>query len=127
MPRQWHADATILIQPQRTQVSDLQAITPDSGDVSSLVRARSTPPLPSMATGAVKALTCVAAKFRPRGDFKDQGSGSEDFVAANRLRAVSADAMMQTIAADILSGSSASLTRPAPACSASRLPRWIRC
>jgi polysaccharide biosynthesis transport protein len=67
MPRQYTADATILIQPQRTQVSDLQAITPDSGDVSSLVRTqidilRS----PSMATGVVKALDLASlAEFSP--------------------------------------------------------------
>ena len=38
MPRQFTAEASILIEPQRTQVSDLQAISPDSGDVGGLVR-----------------------------------------------------------------------------------------
>jgi len=38
MPKQYTASATILIEPQRTQVSDLQAISPDPGDVASLVR-----------------------------------------------------------------------------------------
>jgi polysaccharide biosynthesis transport protein len=57
MPRRYSAEASILIQPQRTQVSDLQAISSDSSDVSNLVRTqidilRS----PSMALGVVKAL-----------------------------------------------------------------------
>ncbi len=38
MPRQYTAEASILIEPQRTQVSDLQAISPDSGDVAGLLR-----------------------------------------------------------------------------------------
>ncbi len=38
MPKQYTAEASILIEPQRTQVSDLQAISPDSGDVASLLR-----------------------------------------------------------------------------------------
>jgi capsular exopolysaccharide synthesis family protein len=36
--KQYTSEASILIEPQRTQVSDLQAISPDSGDVASLVR-----------------------------------------------------------------------------------------
>ncbi len=38
MPRQFTAEASILVEPQRTQVSDLQAITPDSGDPGGLMR-----------------------------------------------------------------------------------------
>ena len=38
MAKRYTAEASIVIEPQRTQVSDLQAITPDTGDVSSLVR-----------------------------------------------------------------------------------------
>jgi succinoglycan biosynthesis transport protein ExoP len=38
MPKQYTAQSVILIEPQRTQVSDLQAISPDPGDVSSLIR-----------------------------------------------------------------------------------------
>jgi polysaccharide biosynthesis transport protein len=38
MPKQFAAQASILIEPQHTQVSDLQAISPDSADVSGLVR-----------------------------------------------------------------------------------------
>jgi len=57
MAKRYTAEATIVIEPQRTQVSDLQAISPDSGDVSSLVRTqidilRS----PSLTIGVVKAL-----------------------------------------------------------------------
>ena len=38
MPKLYSAEVAILIEPQRTQVSDLQAISPDSGDVGGLVR-----------------------------------------------------------------------------------------
>lgn len=38
MPKQDTAEATLLIEPRRTQVSDLQAISPDPGDVTSLIR-----------------------------------------------------------------------------------------
>lgn len=38
MPREYTASATILIQPQRTQVSDLQAISTDPNDINSLIR-----------------------------------------------------------------------------------------
>jgi capsular exopolysaccharide synthesis family protein len=38
MPKQYTADAAILIEPRRTQVSDLQAISADPGEVSSLIR-----------------------------------------------------------------------------------------
>ena len=57
MAKRYTAEASIVIEPQRTQVSDLQAISPDSGDVSSLVRTqidilRS----PALAIGVVRAL-----------------------------------------------------------------------
>lgn len=67
IPKQYTSEATILIQPQRTQVSDLQAISNDSGDVSSLVRTqidilRS----PSLAISVVKALKLEdIAEFAP--------------------------------------------------------------
>jgi polysaccharide biosynthesis transport protein len=38
MPKQFTAETSIVIEPQRTQVSDLQAISPDPGDTASLVR-----------------------------------------------------------------------------------------
>ena len=38
LPKQYTAKASIVIEPQRTQVSDLQAISPDAGDTGSLVR-----------------------------------------------------------------------------------------
>src|SRR5689334_24977138 len=38
LPKEYTASATILVQPQRTQVSDLQAISSDSTDVNSLIR-----------------------------------------------------------------------------------------
>lgn len=57
MAKRYTAEASIVIEPQRTQVSDLQAISPDAGDVSSLVRTqidilRS----PALTIGVVKAL-----------------------------------------------------------------------
>lgn len=57
MNKRYTAEAFIVIEPQRTQVSDLQAISPDSGDVSSLMRTqidilRS----PALAIGVVQAL-----------------------------------------------------------------------
>lgn len=38
LPKQYTAEASLLIEPRRTQVSDLQAITPDPGDIASLIR-----------------------------------------------------------------------------------------
>ncbi|MGH7043779.1 MAG: GumC family protein [Acetobacteraceae bacterium] len=38
MPKEYTAGASILIEPQRTQVSDLQAISPEFSDVTSLIR-----------------------------------------------------------------------------------------
>lgn len=69
MPKQYTAEATILIEPQRTQVSDLQAISPDPGDVGGLVRTqmdilRSQ----ALAMGVVKALQLTQnAEFAPHG------------------------------------------------------------
>lgn len=69
LPKQYTAEADILIEPQRTQVSDLQAISPDPSDVTSLVRTqidilRS----PGLVRGAVKALQLVDnPEFAPHG------------------------------------------------------------
>lgn len=69
MPKQYTAEASILIEPQRTQVSDLQAISPDSGDVASLLRTqidilRS----PSLTLQVVHALHLVQTpEFQPHG------------------------------------------------------------
>jgi capsular exopolysaccharide synthesis family protein len=57
MPKRYTAEVSILVEPQRTQVSDLQAISSDLGDISSLVRTqidilRSS----SLAVNVVKAL-----------------------------------------------------------------------
>jgi polysaccharide biosynthesis transport protein len=58
LPKQYTAETSILIEPRRTQVSDLQAISPDSGDVAtSLLRTqidilRS----PTLLSGVVEAL-----------------------------------------------------------------------
>ena len=69
MPKQYTAEAELLIEPQRTQVSDLQAISPDPSDVSSLVRTqidilRS----PGLIRGAVQALQLIDnPEFAPHG------------------------------------------------------------
>jgi capsular exopolysaccharide synthesis family protein len=69
MPKQYTAAATILVQPQRTQVSDLQAISTDSTDVNSLIRTqmdllRS----PALAMSVVKVLNLTQnAGFAPTG------------------------------------------------------------
>jgi succinoglycan biosynthesis transport protein ExoP len=69
LPKQYTAAATILIQSQHTQVSDLQAISPDSGDVNSLIRTqidllRS----PALAMGVVRALDLTKnPEFAPHG------------------------------------------------------------
>jgi capsular exopolysaccharide synthesis family protein len=60
MPKQYTAEAAILIEPQRTQVSDLQAISPDPGDVGSLVRTQiDVLRSPGLARGAVKTLQLI--------------------------------------------------------------------
>ena len=67
MPKQFTAAATILVQPQRTQVSDLQAISSNSTDVNSLIRTqmdllRS----PALAASVVKQLNLTTnAEFAP--------------------------------------------------------------
>jgi capsular exopolysaccharide synthesis family protein len=69
MPKQYTAEAAILIEPQRTQVSDLQAISPETGDVSGLVRTqidilRS----PALVRGVVERLHLTdVAEFEPKG------------------------------------------------------------
>ena len=72
MPRQYTAEASILIEPQRTQVSDLQAISPDSGDVAGLLRTqidilRS----PALTLQVVEALHLTQRpEFQPQGGLK---------------------------------------------------------
>ena len=67
LPKQYTAEASIVIEPQRTQVSDLQAISPDAGDAGSLVRTqidilRS----PALTRSVVQALNLtVTAEFAP--------------------------------------------------------------
>ena len=57
MDKRYTAEASIVIEPQRTQVSDLQAISPDSGDVSSMVRTQiDILGSPALAVGVVEAL-----------------------------------------------------------------------
>ncbi len=74
MPKLYTAEASIIIEPQRTQVSDLQAISPSVEDVASLVRTqidilRS----PALAIGVVKALHLTTnPEFAPKpGGWKD--------------------------------------------------------
>ena len=57
MDKRYTAEASIVIESQRTQVSDLQAISPDAGDVSSLVRTQiDILGSPALAIGVVEAL-----------------------------------------------------------------------
>jgi polysaccharide biosynthesis transport protein len=68
MPKEYTATATILIQPQRTQVSDLQAISSDSSDVNSLIRTQmDLLHSPSLAMNVVKALSLIKnPEFAPQ-------------------------------------------------------------
>jgi polysaccharide biosynthesis transport protein len=67
MPKRYTAEASILVEPQRTQVSDLQAISADPGDIGTVVRTqidilRS----PSLSVNVVKALDLTAnPEFQP--------------------------------------------------------------
>jgi succinoglycan biosynthesis transport protein ExoP len=69
LPKQYTASATILVQPQRTQVSDLQAISSDATDINGLIRTqidllRS----PALAMNVVKSLDLTSVEeFNPHG------------------------------------------------------------
>jgi succinoglycan biosynthesis transport protein ExoP len=67
MAKQYTADASIIIEPQRTQVSDLQAISSDSEDVASLMRTQiGILSSPALALGVVKSLNLAAnPEFTP--------------------------------------------------------------
>jgi polysaccharide biosynthesis transport protein len=69
MPKQFTAEASILIEPQRTQVSDLQAISPDAGDVGGLVRTQiDILHSPALLHGVVEGLHLTdVAEFEPKG------------------------------------------------------------
>jgi polysaccharide biosynthesis transport protein len=69
MPKQFTAEASILIEPQRTQVSDLQAISPDAGDVGGLVRTQiDILHSPALLHGVVEALHLTdIPEFEPKG------------------------------------------------------------
>jgi capsular exopolysaccharide synthesis family protein len=69
MPKLYTAQAAIIIEPQRTQVSDLQAISSDSEDVASLMRTQiGILSSPSLALGVVNALDLTKeAEFSPHG------------------------------------------------------------
>jgi polysaccharide biosynthesis transport protein len=57
MAKRYTAEASIIVEPQRTQVSDLQAISADGQDVPSLVRTQiDILQSPALATGVVRAL-----------------------------------------------------------------------
>jgi capsular exopolysaccharide synthesis family protein len=69
MPRRYTAEVSILVEPQRTQVSDLQAISADPGDIGTVVRTqidilRS----PTLAVNVVRALKLTdVPEFVPQG------------------------------------------------------------
>jgi capsular exopolysaccharide synthesis family protein len=57
MPKQYTSQADLIIEPQRTQVSDLQAISSDAEDIGSLMRTQiGILSSPSLALGVVEAL-----------------------------------------------------------------------
>jgi succinoglycan biosynthesis transport protein ExoP len=68
MPKLYTSQATIIVEPQRTQVSDLQAISSDAEDVSSLMRTQiGILSSPSLALGVVDALHLAGTPdFAPR-------------------------------------------------------------
>jgi succinoglycan biosynthesis transport protein ExoP len=73
MPKQYTSQAALIIEPQRTQVSDLQAISSDAEDIASLMRTQiGILSSPSLALGVVQALHLTA---------------SPDFAPGNGLRA----------------------------------------
>ncbi len=69
MPKQFTAEAALVIEPQRTQVSDLQAISPELGDTAGMMRTQ-TDILRSQALNlrVVQALNLTQApEFTPKG------------------------------------------------------------
>ncbi len=78
MPKQYTAQAAIIIEPQRTQVSDLQAISSDSEDVASLMRTQiGILSSPSLALGVVNALDLTKDP-----EFAPHGGGLKDKIKA---------------------------------------------
>jgi succinoglycan biosynthesis transport protein ExoP len=69
MPKQFTAQASLIIEPQRTQVSDLQAISSDAEDVGSLMRTQiGILSSPSLALGIVNSLDLTKdPEFAPHG------------------------------------------------------------
>jgi succinoglycan biosynthesis transport protein ExoP len=69
MPKQYTAQAALIIEPQRTQVSDLQAISSDAEDVASLMRTQiGILSSPALALGVVNALDLTKdPEFEPHG------------------------------------------------------------
>ncbi|WP_325355975.1 GumC family protein [Acidisoma sp.] len=69
MPKLYTAQTTLIIEPQRTQVSDLQAISNEGEDMVSLMRTQiDILSSPSLALGVVQALDLTHnAQFMPRG------------------------------------------------------------
>ncbi|MCB8877648.1 GumC family protein [Acidisoma silvae] len=67
MPKQYTAEASLIISPQRTQVSDLQAISNDAEDTESLMRTQiDILSSPSLALGVVQALNLTQdPEFQP--------------------------------------------------------------
>jgi capsular exopolysaccharide synthesis family protein len=62
MPKRYTSEATLIIEPQRTQVSDLQAISSDAEDTASLMRTQiGILSSPSLALGVVDALNLTAS------------------------------------------------------------------
>ena len=94
MPRRYTAEVSILVEPQRTQVSDLQAISADPGDIGTVVRTqidilRS----PTLAVNVAKALNLTnVPEFVP-----DDGGISALMTALSMLETISKTASPRII------------------------------
>lgn len=109
MPKQYTSQASIIIEPQRTQVSDLQAISSDAQDIASLMRTQiGILSSPSLALGVVDALNLTASPdFNPPpGGIKAGIAGwlVKHHVVARPVTVPLSEADKANIAAGILSG-----------------------
>jgi succinoglycan biosynthesis transport protein ExoP len=86
LPKQYTAQASLIIEPQRTQVSDLQAISSDAEDTASLMRTQiGILSSPSLALGVVEALHLTTIPdFAPNSGLK---ATVMDWLAKNNILA----------------------------------------
>jgi capsular exopolysaccharide synthesis family protein len=108
MPKQYTSQAALIIEPQRTQVSDLQAISSDAEDTASLMRTQiGILSSPSLALGVVEALHLTTMPdFAPRATLEATVLGwlAQYHVIQQPPVAPLTEADRANIAAGILSG-----------------------